>query len=54
MVVAAAVEWWLGVDTEQKSLEDVATPLSSRAPAGFPPSRPAPRGVAAAQGARTA
>jgi MFS family permease len=32
MVAAAAVEWWLGVDTEQKSLEDVATPLSARRP----------------------
>jgi MFS family permease len=53
MVFAAGVEWWLGVDTEQKSLEDVATPLSSRAPAGFSPGRPAPRATAA-QGARTA
>jgi MFS family permease len=33
MVVAAAVEWWLGVDAEQKSLEDVADPLSARRPA---------------------
>jgi MFS family permease len=29
MVAAAAVEWWFGVDTEGKSLEDVASPLSS-------------------------
>jgi MFS family permease len=29
MIVAAAVEWWLGVDTEQKSLEDIAAPLSA-------------------------
>lgn len=29
MVVAAAVEWWLGVAAERKSLEDVARPLSS-------------------------
>jgi hypothetical protein len=37
MIVAAAVEWWLGVDTEQKSLEDIAAPLSASgepAPAG--------------------
>jgi MFS family permease len=33
MVAAAAVEWWLGVDTEQKALEDVAAPLSTRRPA---------------------
>jgi hypothetical protein len=26
---AAAVEWWFGVDTEGKSLEDVASPLST-------------------------
>jgi MFS family permease len=32
MGVAAAVEWWLGVDSEQKSLEHVAAPLSTRAP----------------------
>jgi MFS family permease len=30
MAAAAAVEWWLGVDTEQKALEDVAAPLSTR------------------------
>jgi MFS family permease len=36
MVGAAAVEWWLGVDTEQKPLEDVATPLSARAPEARP------------------
>ena len=29
MIVAAAVEWWLGVAAERKSLEDVARPLSS-------------------------
>jgi MFS family permease len=33
MVGAAAVEWWLGVDTERKALEDVAAPLSTRRPA---------------------
>ena len=48
MMAAAAVEWWLGVDTEQKSLEDVATPLSARGPQARP-ARPA-----AAQEARTA
>ncbi len=32
MAAAAAVEWWLGVDTEQKALEDVAAPLSTRRP----------------------
>jgi MFS family permease len=36
MVAAAAVEWWLGVDTEQKSLEDVAAPLSTRRPVLHP------------------
>jgi MFS family permease len=29
MVVAAAVEWWLGLASERKSLEDVAAPLSA-------------------------
>lgn len=29
MVVAAATEWLLGLDTEQKALEDIATPLSA-------------------------
>ena len=29
MLAAAAVEWWLGLDTEQKSLEDIAAPLTS-------------------------
>jgi MFS family permease len=33
MVGAAAVEWWLGVDSERKGLEDVAAPLSTRRPA---------------------
>jgi MFS family permease len=33
MLVAAAVEWWLGVDSEQKALEDVTTPLSGEEPA---------------------
>ncbi len=32
MLAAAAVEWTLGVDSERKSLEDVAAPLSSEAP----------------------
>jgi MFS family permease len=53
MVAAAAVEWWLGVDTEQKSLEDVATPLSARGPEPRPAGS-AFRGLGAAQGARTA
>src|SRR5207248_10916350 len=55
MVAAAAVEWWLGVDTEQKSLEDVATPLSARDPAAAPAAaRPAFRGLRGPHGARTA
>lgn len=29
MMGAAAVEWWFGMDTEGKALEDVAAPLSS-------------------------
>jgi MFS family permease len=29
MLAAAAIEWTIGVDSEQKSLEDVATPLSA-------------------------
>jgi MFS family permease len=37
MIAAAAVEWWLGVDSERKALEDVAAPLSTFAPA---PARP--------------
>jgi hypothetical protein len=32
MIVAAAVEWLLGIDTEQKALEDVATPLTAQHP----------------------
>jgi MFS family permease len=32
MVIAAAVAWWLGVDTERKSLEDVAMPLTAEIP----------------------
>jgi MFS family permease len=34
MIAAAATEWVLGVDSERKSLEDIATPLSSEEPAG--------------------
>jgi MFS family permease len=33
MLIAAVTEWVLGVDTERKALEDVATPLSSEQPA---------------------
>jgi MFS family permease len=33
MLLAAAVEWVLGIDTERKSLEDVTTPLSAEGPA---------------------
>jgi MFS family permease len=29
MLVAAATEWWLGVDAERKALEDVTAPLSA-------------------------
>jgi MFS family permease len=32
MVLAAVVAWWLGIDAERKSLEDVATPLSAAEP----------------------
>jgi hypothetical protein len=32
MIGAAAVAWWLGVDTERKSLEDIATPLTAEMP----------------------
>jgi MFS family permease len=35
MILAAAVEWWLGVDTERKALEDVATPLTAERPADW-------------------
>ena len=41
MLLAAAVEWWLGVDAERRSLEEVTTPLTAlRAlpPAGAAPS----------------
>ena len=35
MLVAAAVEWWLGVDSERKvRFEDVTIPLSSEEPTG--------------------
>ncbi len=36
MLVAAAAEWFLGVDSERRPLEDVASPLSSEAPAASP------------------
>jgi MFS family permease len=42
MLFAALVAWWLGVDSEQKSLEDVATPLRAARPASAPAVRPAP------------
>ena len=29
MIIAAGVEVWLGVDAERKSLERIATPLST-------------------------
>jgi MFS family permease len=45
MLAAAAVELFLGVDSEQKSLEDVAAPLSSRPPGQqLPPPAPPPAG----------
>jgi hypothetical protein len=31
-MIAAAVEWWLGVDSERRALEDVATPLTTERP----------------------
>jgi MFS family permease len=33
MLLAAATEWFLGLDTERKELEDIATPLSAEEPA---------------------
>ena len=36
MIAAATVEWLLGLDCEQKSLEDIARPLSCRKPEGVP------------------
>jgi MFS family permease len=33
MLLAAAVEWVLGIDTERRSLEDVTTPLTAEGPA---------------------
>jgi hypothetical protein len=33
MVLAAAVEWWIGLDTEGQALESVATPLTAESPA---------------------
>src|SRR5581483_9982190 len=33
MIAAAATEWVIGIDTERKALEDVASPLSAEAPA---------------------
>jgi MFS family permease len=38
MLLAAAVELWLGVATERKSLEDVAAPLSAEGPPAARPS----------------
>jgi MFS family permease len=32
MLFAATTEWWLGIDAERKSLEDVTPPLSAEAP----------------------
>jgi hypothetical protein len=32
MLCAAAIEWWLGVDSEQKGLEEVTSPLSTEQP----------------------
>ncbi len=32
MIAGAAIEWWPGVDSEGKALEDVAAPLSSQRP----------------------
>jgi MFS family permease len=34
MLLAAGTEWWLGVDSERKSLEDVTSPLSAENPGG--------------------
>jgi MFS family permease len=39
MLLAAGVEWWLGVDTERKALEDVAIPLSAEGPMHANPER---------------
>jgi hypothetical protein len=30
MIGAGVIEWWLGVDAEQESLENVATPVSAK------------------------
>jgi MFS family permease len=48
MMAAAAVEWWLGLDTECKALEDVTAPLSSEGPpmARLPRLTPAREGQA--------
>jgi hypothetical protein len=32
MLLAAVIEWRLGVDSEQKGLEDITSPLSTEAP----------------------
>jgi MFS family permease len=45
MVFAAAVEVWLGVDTERKSLEDVAAPLRSERPDAPPVPRHTREGI---------
>jgi hypothetical protein len=34
MILAAAVAWWLGVDAERRSLEDVTMPLTAETPEG--------------------
>jgi MFS family permease len=42
VVGAAIVAWWIGVDAERRSLEDVATPLSAAERAGRPVRPPRP------------
>ena len=40
MIGAGIIEWWLGVDAEQESLENIATPVSAQ-DAGDGPEPPA-------------
>jgi MFS family permease len=39
MIVAAGIEWWLGVDSERKALEEVAAPLRAQPPGAARPAR---------------
>jgi MFS family permease len=45
VMILAAVDWWLGVDAERKSPEDVTTPLTAEGPGTHPAPRATPAGA---------